>query len=175
MGSGKSFIADKLGRRLGIRPLRSDVVRKQIHGLSLREHQLDKYGEGFYTSGATERTYRSLMETAEDRLRSGESVIVDASFSRRRERQSALDVAIGTGARFRIVHCSVADEVAARRLVERSGRPDEPSDGRLEVFAQHKAEFDPIQDHESEDCRTWDSTTEADTFLTQFAKELMFN
>lgn len=175
MGSGKSFLAEKVGRRLGIRTLRSDVVRKQIHGLSPVEHQLDKYGEGFYTSGATERTYRALMETAEDCLRRGESVIVDASFVRYSDRLSALEVAVRSGARFRILLCSAPDEVIKSRLAGRARRVNEPSDGRLEIFPQHKAEFEPLESNEIKDCRTWDSTTDADQFLTQFTRELMLH
>jgi uncharacterized protein len=175
MGSGKSFLAEKLGKRLGMEPLRSDWVRKQIHGLSPVEHQLDKYGKGFYTSGATERTYRSLLEQAEESLRRGMSVILDASFSRHQERADAQTIANRTGTRFRILCCSAPDEVIKQRLADRLSKPGEPSDGRLEIFPEHKARFEPIQNSEFKDCRTWDSTTDVNTFLTQFVRELMWD
>jgi uncharacterized protein len=175
MGSGKSFLAEKLGKRLGMEPLRSDVVRKRIYGLSPGEHQLDKYGEGFYTSGASGRTYEALLAWAERSLRRGESVIVDASFARHHDRSNAREMATKAGARFRILHCAAPDQVIRRRLAERIRKPDEPSDGRWEIFPQQKAEFEPIQTNELKHCRTWDSTTEADAFLTEFVRELIFH
>lgn len=175
MGSGKSFLAERLGKRLGIEPLRSDVVRKEIYGLSPGEHQLDKYGEGFYTSGASEKTYKDLLTRAEGSLRRGESVIVDASFARHSDRSNALELAVKVGARFRVLCCSAPDQVIKRRLTERIRKSDEPSDGRWEIFPQQKADFEPIQTNELKHCRTWDSTTEADAFLTEFVRELMFH
>lgn len=175
MGSGKSFLAEKLGRRLGIEPLRSDVLRKEIHNLPLGEHQLDKYGEGFYTSGASERIYEALLASAEESLRRGESVIVDASYARSHDRSNACEMAVKAGARFRILCCEATDQVIRRRLTDRIRKSDEPSDGRWEIFPQQKAEFEPIQTNELKHCRTWDSTTEADAFLTKFVRELMFH
>lgn len=175
MGSGKSFLAERLGKRLGIEPLRSDVVRKEIYGLSPGEHQLDKYGEGFYTSGASEKTYKDLLTRAEGSLRRGESVIVDASFARHSDRSNALELAVKVGARFSVLCCSAPDQVIKRRLTERIRKSDEPSDGRWEIFPQQKADFEPIQTNELKHCRTWDSTTEADAFLTEFVRELMFH
>ncbi len=175
MGSGKSFIAEKLGKRLGITPIRSDVLRKRMYGLSHAEHQLDNYREGFYTSGATERTYQALLADAREALARGSSVILDASFSRYEDRVSAARLAIDTGARFRIVYCRAPDKTIHARLVDRSTKSNEPSDGRWEIFSQHKSDFENIREDEKKHCRTWDSTGDTNTFLTEFVRELTFD
>ncbi|AFM23841.1 AAA family ATPase [Desulfomonile tiedjei] len=175
MGSGKSFIAEKLGKRLGITPIRSDVLRKRMYGLSPAEHQLDNYREGFYTSGATERTYQALLADAREALTRGSSVILDASFARYEDRVRAARLALDAGARFRIVCCWAPDKTIHARLVDRSAKSNEPSDGRWEIFSQHKSDFENIREDEKKHCRTWDSTGDTNTFLREFVRELTFD
>lgn len=171
-GSGKSFVADRLGKRLGIAPLRSDVLRKEIHGLGTTEHRLDKFGEGIYTPKATEQTYRLLLEKARRAVERGESVILDASFMRFQDRMDAGKTARRAGARFRIIECIAPHEVLRQRLEARMADPREPSDGRWEIFQEQRERFEPIRPEEREDSRTWDSTTDVNTFLASFVREL---
>jgi len=174
MASGKSFMAAQLAKRLGIVPLRSDEVRKELHGLTPAEHQLDKFRQGIYTPGATDLTYRALLDEARRELEQGKSVIVDASFSRLADRKAALEVAQAAGARFRLIECTAPDDVIRSRLTARAGKRDEPSDGRWEIFPQHKAAYEPVRAEESSYHGIWDSTTSLNLFLTSFVRELLF-
>lgn len=172
-GTGKSFLSARLGKRLGIEPLRSDVVRKEIFGLSKGEHRLDKYAEGIYTAKATEMTYRALLEIARTCLGKGESVILDASFMRYTDRAQARDIALRSKARFRVIECVAPDErEIRRRLEERRESHADPSDGRWEIFLKQKADYERIRENERTDHRLWDSTTDSNAFLASFVREL---
>jgi uncharacterized protein len=173
MGAGKSHLAEGLGKRLGIGPLRSDVLRKRIHGLSIHEHQLDKFGQGVYTAMATERTYEALLKGARRALNRGESVILDASFMRYQHRAAARDLARNAEARFRLVHCIASDDILRDRLAVRLLQKHEPSDGRWEILCDQRARFEDIRPEEQSDLRVWDSRTDANPFLMSLVRELL--
>ena len=175
MGTGKSYLAARLGKRLGVEPLRSDMVRKQIQGMHPLKHQLDNYGAGIYTPTLTELTYTALLEKARQALEDGESVIIDASFMRFRHRMQARETARRENARFRIIECKAPDYVIRQRLEKRMQDRGEPSDGRWDIFQEQKAEFETIRDQELDDCQLWNSTEELDFFLTSLVRELTFS
>lgn len=172
-GTGKSYLSKRLGRRLNLDPVRSDVVRKKIFGVAPDEHRLDKYGEGFYTPFAKEVTYGALFDQARRSLERGQSIILDASFLCFSDRQTARETARKAGARFRMIECVAPDEDLWQRLQRRSKDIDEPSDARWDVVVHQKEHFDPIRHEELADCRTWDSTSDASSFLASFVRELL--
>jgi predicted kinase len=59
-------------------------------------------------------------------------------------------------------------------MEERVTREDEPSDGRWEIFKEQEAHFEPVRQDESSLTRSWDSSTDLDSFLASFVWELMF-
>jgi aminoglycoside phosphotransferase family enzyme/predicted kinase len=87
-GSGKSTIARALAPLLGVVPgavvLRSDEIRKQIHGVPA----LTRLGAGAYTPEITKRVYDTLAGRAGAILRGGFSAIVDATFLRGTDRDA---------------------------------------------------------------------------------------
>ncbi|MBM3301393.1 MAG: AAA family ATPase [Deltaproteobacteria bacterium] len=172
-GTGKSYLAMRLGKRLGTEPVRSDVVRKEIMGEVGLEHRLDKYGEGIYTPRATDLTYRALLDRARRSLEGGASVILDASFARLEHRMQAREAAAEAGARFRLVLCTAPDEVVRRRLGDRITLREDPSDGRWEIFVEQKKRFDPLGPRERDHAWTWDSTTSIASFLAGFVRSLL--
>ena len=174
MGTGKSMLAANLGKRLGIEPLRADVLRKQIQGLSPLERRLVSYDTGIYSPLVTEQTYDALFERAAQALARGESAIIDASFSRLSHRKRARELAIQTEARFRLVECSAPQTVIRKRLEDRMTKQNDPSDGRWEIFQRQKADFEPIHRDERPLTLFWDSTTDLDQFLASFVQEMMF-
>jgi len=74
-GSGKSTIAAALARELGLELLSSDRIRKELAGVPLQQHSLDKYGSGLYAPAASEATYRELLARADSALAAGQGVI----------------------------------------------------------------------------------------------------
>jgi aminoglycoside phosphotransferase family enzyme/predicted kinase len=172
-GTGKSHIAALLGKRLGIDPVRSDVVRKRLYRVDPSEHRLDKYASGIYRANATERTYEALLEEAERSLSDGRSAILDASFIRRTDRVRAHELAARFGARFYIIDCTCPDDVARHRLLERMSRGNDPSDGRWDIFLKQKQMFESLAPDETAYRRPWDSATDPNAFLKRIVRELI--
>ncbi|WP_109806362.1 AAA family ATPase [Sphingosinithalassobacter portus] len=92
-GTGKSTLARQLGawigRAPGARVLRSDVFRKRLAGVSPET----RLPPASYTAASSDETYEALFESAEDHLRCGTSVILDAVFTSRSEREVAQIIA----------------------------------------------------------------------------------
>ncbi len=113
--------------------LRSDVERKRLHGLPPLAHSLpDTRSGGIYTPQATRLTFSHLADTAACLLDAGWSVIVDAAFLKRAERDTFRDIALRHGAAFAILACSAPEEELRRRLQARQGDASEATVAVLE-------------------------------------------
>ncbi|MFH0958281.1 MAG: AAA family ATPase [Pseudomonadota bacterium] len=174
MGSGKSFLSSRLGTRLGIDIIRSDVVRKEALGLRRTEHKLDNYGTGIYTREASEMTYGVMLDEADKQLGKGRHVILDASFAKRKLRLEARDLAKRLGARFGLIHCEASDDVIHKRLVARIEDVEEPSDGRWELYHRQKDDFEKIDPREETGCVRYTPNIDFNQFLTSIAIEIAF-
>lgn len=143
VGTGKSTIAEAMRRRLGYEVLSSDVIRKTLAGIPLTEQHFDEFQSGLYSQESTGRTYDELFRQGETLLKEGRSVILDASFMRRADRERARDLARNTGADFKAIECRL-DEQAARKRLERRVRKGSISDGRWEIYESQKRSFEPV-------------------------------
>jgi uncharacterized protein len=117
--------------------IRSDVERKRLFGLAP-----DQASEGtIYTPEATERTYGRLAELAEATLIAGWSVIVDAAFLRRAERDAFRALANRLGVHFAILTPAATPEEMARRLATRRG---DASEATPAILAQQLEWLEPL-------------------------------
>jgi len=98
IGSGKSSLAAALAGALDVQLLSSDQLRKQRAGLALTTPQRVDYGTGVYSATASRQLYEVLAGFARNALCLGSSVIVEAAFSRRAERQRMATMAQAAGA-----------------------------------------------------------------------------
>jgi len=144
MGTGKSTIARRLSQALGWEWLRSDILRKELAHLSPREHRLEPFHEGIYSPDFSRKTYRALFDRAGGLLSSGKSVILDGSFKKRADRQEALALALRANADFLLIECHCSDEEVQRRMARRAWEEGEPSDGRWEIFASQKEDYEEV-------------------------------
>ena len=135
-GSGKTTASARLLRAdpsATTLRLRSDVERKRLHGLPPLAHSLpDTRSGGIYTPQATRLTFSHLADTAACLLDAGWSVIVDAAFLKRAERDTFRDIALRHGAAFAILACSAPEEELRRRLQARQGDASEATVAVLE-------------------------------------------
>lgn len=143
-GCGKTFVS---GQRLQdatwlttVR-VRSDVERKRLYGLTPDAAS----GGTIYTPAANLRTYAHLAEIAEAALSFGWSVIVDAAFLRRRERETFRRLAERLGVPFAILAPSASQEEMVRRLESRRG---DASEATAEVLARQLANLEPLTSEE---------------------------
>jgi hypothetical protein len=92
-GSGKSTLAGAMAPYLGAAPgalwLRSDVERKLMFNVGIEE----RLSETAYKPEVSQRIYKRLNETAKAALTAGQSVILDAVFSKESERRAASQIA----------------------------------------------------------------------------------
>jgi aminoglycoside phosphotransferase family enzyme/predicted kinase len=141
-GTGKSTLAAALGDRLGWPVLRSDETRKELVGLDPRQRASAPYGEGLYTLTMTEATYSALFARARPLLERGESVILDASFSRAPWRTTAATLATETCSELTELRCLVPADVAAARLHQRTVTGADASDAGAGIAAAMVHDFD---------------------------------
>lgn len=150
MGTGKSTLARNIGPYLGATVIRSDVVRKELVHIETTQRQRSGFGEGIYSPEISKLTYARLFSQAAKHLRAGRSVILDASFKRQRDRDQARMTATDFAARFLILECSCQEQTIKNRLQKRMVNPNEPSDGRWELFQAQRDDFEQIREVPSE-------------------------
>ena len=146
MGSGKSVLAKNIAPRLGADVIRSDVLRKEMRGISPAERHYEDFGKGIYRDDISRETYQKALDLAEEKLRKGRSVIIDASYKRREERIKTSKSAARLNADFFVIECICPEEIIKKRLDSRTSDSDsdETSDGRWEIFQAQKGDFDKI-------------------------------
>lgn len=134
--------------------LRSDVERKRLFGLALTDHHASVPGAGLYSANASAQTYARLRTLAEMLLAAGGTVIVDAAFLKRSERDAFHALARQCGAEFEILAPQATPEELAKRILSRSAGGSDPSDATVEVLAQQMRTLEPLGDDERPYVRT---------------------
>ena len=137
-GCGKSYASS---RRLACADflhtvrLRSDVERKRLFGLAPDANS----GGTIYHPEANRLTYDRLAALAESALAAGWSVIVDAAFLKRAERDAFSRLA----ARLDVPFALLAPQASPETLVQRIGqRRDDPSEADLAVMRRQLDGFE---------------------------------
>ncbi len=149
-GSGKSHAAQALllaDLHCATVRLRSDVERKRLFGLAARERSGSPLDGGIYTPQAHLATYRRLEELAQLALHEGQSVIVDAAFLKRAERDAFRRLAANNDVPFAILACDAPAAELRRRVGARRG---DASEATLAVLERQLAGIEPLADDERE-------------------------
>jgi predicted kinase len=142
-GCGKTYLTS---RRLASADflqtvrIRSDVERKRLFGLAPHDSSATSNGL-IYTADATRRTYERLAELAEAALGAGWSVIVDAAFLKRVERDHFRALAARLGMPFAILAPVAPPNELARRI---TARQHDASEATVAVLAQQLQWFEPL-------------------------------
>ena len=118
-GSGKSTIALALAPSIGPVPgavlFRSDEIRKRLCGVS----PLDRLGPEGYRREVSDRVYTTMALGADEVMRAGHSVIVDAVHARPADRQRIEQVAAAAAVPFIGVWLDAPESVVIDRLRRR--------------------------------------------------------
>ncbi|MDT8758540.1 AAA family ATPase [Sphingomonas psychrotolerans] len=132
-GTGKSTLARLLGARLGrgagARVLRSDIFRKRLAGLAPEA----RLPPAHYTRHSDEETYEALFESAYDHLACGSSVILDAVFLSRSERDVAEAIAFRRDVPFTGIWLEAPERERIGRVSARTG---DASDATADVVRE---------------------------------------
>jgi len=140
-GTGKSTVADAIGRRLGWAVLRSDEVRKEAAGISSLERAGAPFGAGIYDAASTAATYAELLRRAEIAMAHGESVVLDATWGSEELRARARELAGAARAEITEVRCDCPPAVADARLTARGRGGRDASDADAGIAARLRTRF----------------------------------
>jgi predicted kinase len=143
-GCGKTTLTQPLVEALGAVRLRSDLERKRLYGLAPLSSSGSRLGSGIYTAEATAATYRRLGELAQDALRAGFSVVVDAAFLKRAERNAFRAIAERLDAPFLILDFHAPIDVLRARITQRLARADDASEAGFAVLERQFAAREPL-------------------------------
>jgi aminoglycoside phosphotransferase family enzyme/predicted kinase len=154
-GSGKTWAssrwlqAESSGRAIR---LRSDVERKRLHGLGATQASGSGLNTGLYSPQAHTDTYGQLLERARHLLQDGWSVLVDAAFLRRHEREAFDALAQTVGCPFHILATEAPLAVLRSRITERQARGADASEATVAVLEQQLGWLEPLTADERTQC-----------------------
>ncbi|WP_193170474.1 bifunctional aminoglycoside phosphotransferase/ATP-binding protein [Nisaea nitritireducens] len=136
-GSGKSTLAQALAQSLSPPPgavhLRSDVIRKRLHGCAPTE----RLPAAAYSSDSSAKVYSTMLSRAAEALQAGYTVIMDAVNDRPEDRQAISALAQSLSAPFKGFWLDVPEEVMARRIAGRSNDASDATETVMLAQARH--------------------------------------
>jgi len=147
-GSGKTTATQGLLERCGAIRVRADVERKRLFGLAANTRGDAKVNARLYSAGATVATHQRLREAARVAMRSGFSVILDATFLDHAQRAQAKALADALGVGFVIIDFPVDVPTLRERVRLRMARADDASDADLAVLESQLAHAQTLRQDE---------------------------
>ena len=133
-GSGKSTFARKLARATRAVVLESDALRSALFERPTHESEESK------------QLFEALYAAAAQLLHAGQTVIVDATNLKERDRHPAYEVAKAMGAGLLVLHFRASEAVTAERLTSRSRGfdPDDRSTADMSVYMKMAELEEPL-------------------------------
>jgi len=126
-----------------VKILQSDRVRKQLLDVPTDEPMDLPFESGIYSKEASSLTYGKLMMLAQEVVEKGGSVILDATFSHKHQRDEVIRLARDMDANIIFIECVASYEMLKKRIADREKRAG-ISDARLRHLKQLKAHFEPL-------------------------------
>jgi aminoglycoside phosphotransferase family enzyme/predicted kinase len=146
-GCGKTWLTDRLLQRdpqAATLRLCADVERKRLFGLERHAASGSGVNSGLYTPEAHAQTYCYLHDWAGRWLRAGWSVVVDATFLQRADRDRFRALAQACGAGFGILAPQATPAQLRGHILARSALGQDASEATLAVLAQQQLEYQPL-------------------------------
>jgi len=141
IGTGKSTVAQHVSEQTGFAVLNSDVIRKQLAGLLPTACAAAEYQAGLYQPDVTRKTYEARHQTAEEELRSGRGVILDATYKHPEDRRLVLELSARCQVPLLFIECQASMATVERRLREREQRGDAVSDATWTLAQREREHF----------------------------------
>ena len=146
--SGKSTFVRKLSESCCFIHLQSDRERKRLHGLSATTSSHSPPGGGIYDDKANQATYERLQLLAKAVLTAGYSVIVDATFLKKLQRDRLRCLAEQLSVPLVILDFQVAEAELRRRIQQRDTEGVDISEANMTVLGFQLAEQQPLSEEE---------------------------
>lgn len=134
-GTGKSTIAEALADEIDAIVLRTDDVRRRMPSQAA---DVDRY-----QPESVRAVYVEMLGEAEQLLRLGRHVVLDATWQFADIREEARRVALATSSDLTELVCDAPGDLAVRRIVRRQDRGDDPSEATAAVASAMATRFAP--------------------------------
>lgn len=161
-GSGKTWLARQLVLSHDLIHLRSDVERKRLFGLTETAQSGSAIDTGIYSREATQATYEHLAFLAEACISSGFSVIIDATFLKRKQREIFHHLAQQLKCDFRILDCTTDLSRMRQRIQTRAQQGGDASEADLAVLEKQLRKQKPLHREEQKFALQIDTSGEVD-------------
>ena len=162
--SGKSTLSFRLAETLGIDCFNSDRVRKKLFGMAPLDCASGPLDQGLYSGQVSQKVYDQLLNMAREKMQTGHSVILDATYGSACHREKAFRLADECIAQIYFVECIAEDTVIRHRLRQREHTAS-VSDARLTQFEALRSRFEPLNDIPSSRHICIDSTSSPENCL----------
>jgi len=150
-GSGKTWGSQAIVDRLGAIRLRSDFERKRLAGLDALAATGSGLARDLYSAEFTRRTYECLVDLASAVIRDGFSVLVDATFLERANRERFRSLSEQLTVPFVIVDFPADEATCRQRIRERTRRGNDASEATEEVLEHQLRTQEPLDERERSD------------------------
>ncbi|MDZ7718613.1 MAG: AAA family ATPase [Balneolaceae bacterium] len=151
IATGKSTLAKRLSEQINIECYSSDRVRKSQAGLEIDKRTPSQKRRSLYSADMSEKTYNILISNAIESVKNGNSVILDATFSRKKYRKIFVDRLMREEISYLFIEVCADDSTIIERLKARENKEEIISDARLEDFdtltAGYEKPLEIDQDH----------------------------
>ena len=145
IGTGKSTVSRLIAGKTGMAIISSDEARKTLFSVPKRAHRYEGFKKGIYSESATDKTYAELVKKSLEFLKSGRSVILDATFSKNTYIKEAEKAAKKAKAYFKIIECVSDDAAIKTRLKKRLKNKTSISDATWDIYLKQKEDFERIK------------------------------
>jgi uncharacterized protein len=146
--SGKSTLASALSNALNLKILSSDITRKQLFNLQPNHPEVVNFADGIYSETATALTYGKILLLSQEHIEKGQSIIIDATYSRKSQRMELIRFARDMDVNLIFIHCKVPLEILRKRLRKREIQAD-VSDAREYHLKAFIKKFEPMDEIDS--------------------------
>ena len=124
------------------------------------------FESGIYSKEASSLTYGKLIMLAQEVIEIGGSVILDATFSRRHQRDEVIRLARDMDTNIIFIECAASYEMLKKRLAERE-KSAGISDARLRHLKQLKGHFEPLGELQNDMCLKINTAESPDACMRQ--------
>lgn len=165
IASGKSTLAEAWAKRIGASYWNSDRVRKELAGLLPQTGVKDSFKQGIYSAEFSKKTYDELLKRSEKELSNGKSVVLDASYQEKKERQRVRELAERCACEATFVLCRCPEPLMRDRMETRAKDPNAVSDGRWEIYLLQKEKFQTPDELDTSQLITIDTNRAVDQLV----------
>jgi aminoglycoside phosphotransferase family enzyme/predicted kinase len=143
--SGKSTLSKRLSETLQAALYRSDSIRKALFHVPEYQTRDVAFETDIYSSQATSLTYGKLMLMAQEDLKKGRSVILDATFSQEHQRDKAIRLSGDMDVNVVFIECRTPFKILKKRMKNRMSASS-ISDARMHHLPDFIKRFESLDD-----------------------------